>query len=148
MYQVSSLNNGVTVATAEMPHMTSVSVGLWLGVGARYESAELNGVCHFIEHLLFKGTRKRSAKEISQAVEGIGGYLNAFTSEEALHKYCKTGGESLNLESKYEELLSIFVTKELAEFISLLILDMLEIEEYARPAAREILKDLDVQLGA
>jgi predicted Zn-dependent peptidase len=65
-----------------MPHMTSVSLGLWVGVGSRYEPEHLNGVCHFIEHLLFKGTKKRSAKEISQAVEGIGGYLNAFTSEE------------------------------------------------------------------
>src|SRR5690348_7763887 len=65
-----------------MPQMIGVSVGLWVGVGSRYEPANLNGVCHFIEHLLFKGTRRRSAKEISQAVEGIGGYLNAFTSEE------------------------------------------------------------------
>ena len=82
MYQVNQLKNGLTVATAEMPHMMSVSVGLWVGVGSRYEPAPLNGVCHFIEHLLFKGTKKRSAKEISQAVEGIVGYLNAFTSEE------------------------------------------------------------------
>ena len=62
--------------------MASVSVGIWVGVGSRYESAELNGVCHFIEHLLFKGTRRRSAREISEAVEGVGGYLNAFTGEE------------------------------------------------------------------
>src|SRR5262245_56923329 len=82
MYQVTQLRNGLKVASAEMPHMVSVSVGLWAGAGSRYESAQLNGVCHFIEHLLFKGTKKRSAKEISQAVEGIGGYLNAFTSEE------------------------------------------------------------------
>ncbi|HWI56869.1 MAG TPA: pitrilysin family protein, partial [Bacillota bacterium] len=82
MYRVTHLKNGLTVATAEMPHMVSVSLGLWVGVGSRYEPAKLNGVCHFIEHLLFKGTPKRSAKEISQAVEGIGGYLNAFTSEE------------------------------------------------------------------
>ncbi|MCX6927673.1 MAG: pitrilysin family protein [Verrucomicrobia bacterium] len=82
MYQVTQLENGLTVATAEMPHMMSVSVGLWVGVGSRYEPSSLNGVCHFIEHLLFKGTKKRSAKAISQAVEGIGGYLNAFTSEE------------------------------------------------------------------
>jgi predicted Zn-dependent peptidase len=82
MYQVTQLKNGLTVASAEMPHMMSVSVGLWVGVGSRYEPAPLNGVCHFIEHLVFKGTKKRSAKEISQAVEGIGGYLNAFTSEE------------------------------------------------------------------
>jgi predicted Zn-dependent peptidase len=82
MYHVTQLQNGLTVATAEMPHMLSVSVGLWVGVGSRYEPAPLNGVCHFIEHLLFKGTKRRSAKQISEAVEGIGGYLNAFTSEE------------------------------------------------------------------
>jgi predicted Zn-dependent peptidase len=82
MYQVTRLPNGLTVATARMPHMTSVSLGLWVGVGGRYEKAEVNGVCHFIEHLLFKGTRRRSARRISQDVEGIGGYLNAFTSEE------------------------------------------------------------------
>src|SRR5262249_3897654 len=77
-----TLKDGLRVATAEMPHMTGVSVGLWVGVGSRYEPRRLNGVCHFIEHMLFKGTAKRSAAEISQAVEGIGGYLNAFTSEE------------------------------------------------------------------
>jgi predicted Zn-dependent peptidase len=65
-----------------MPQMTSVSVGVAIGAGSRGEPAELGGVCHFIEHLLFKGTRKRSAREISQAVEGIGGHLNAFTTEE------------------------------------------------------------------
>jgi predicted Zn-dependent peptidase len=82
MYHVTRLENGLTVATAEMPHMASVSLGIWVGVGSRYEPAAANGVCHFIEHLLFKGTRRRSAKAISQAIEGIGGYLNAFTSED------------------------------------------------------------------
>ena len=62
--------------------MVSVSVGVWVGIGSRYEPAKLNGACHFIEHLLFKGTKRRSAREISEAVEGRGGYLNAFTSEE------------------------------------------------------------------
>jgi len=82
MYQVTRLENGLTVATAEMPHMASVSVGIWVAVGGRCEAEEASGISHFIEHLLFKGTRRRSAREISQAVEGIGGYLNAFTSEE------------------------------------------------------------------
>lgn len=91
MYHLTQLSNGLRVATAEMPHMLSVSVGIWVGVGSRYEPAPLNGVCHFIEHLLFKGTRKRSAKEISQAVEGIGGYLNAFTSEEATCFHARAG---------------------------------------------------------
>jgi predicted Zn-dependent peptidase len=89
MYQLTRLPNGLTVATAEMPHMASVSLGLWVGVGGRFEPKELNGVSHFIEHMLFKGTRKRSAKEISQSVEGIGGYLNAFTSEENTCIYSK-----------------------------------------------------------
>src|SRR2546430_10459333 len=77
MHQITRLPNQLTIATAEMPHMASVSVGLWVGVGGRYEPAALNGASHFIEHMLFKGTRKRTAKEISQAVEGTGGYLNA-----------------------------------------------------------------------
>src|SRR2546427_8763547 len=83
MYRVTHLENGLTVATAEMRHMMSVSLGLWIGVGARYEPPEINGVCHFIEHLLFKGTKNRSAREISQSVEGIGGYLHSFTHENA-----------------------------------------------------------------
>ncbi|HLP78383.1 MAG TPA: pitrilysin family protein [Candidatus Paceibacterota bacterium] len=93
MYHVTQLKNGLTVAMAEMPHMASVSLGLWVGVGSRYEPAELNGVCHFIEHLLFKGTRRRSPKEISEAVEGIGGYLNAFTSEEFTCFHARAGAD-------------------------------------------------------
>jgi predicted Zn-dependent peptidase len=91
MYHVTELKSGLRVATAEMPHMLSVSVGIWVGVGSRYEAALQNGACHFIEHLLFKGTHRRSAKEISQAVEGIGGYLNAFTSEEITCFHARAG---------------------------------------------------------
>src|SRR5579862_770481 len=89
MYKVTRLENGLTVATAEMPHMASVSVGIGVGVGGRHEPASLNGISHFIEHMVFKGTRKRTAREISQAVEGIGGYLNAFTSEEHTCYYAR-----------------------------------------------------------
>ena len=103
MYRVTQLQNGLTVATAEMPQMLSVSVGLWAGVGSRYEPAPLNGICHFIEHLLFKGTKKRSAKEISEAVEGIGGYLNAFTSEEMTCFHARAGHE------RFDELLDVLL---------------------------------------
>jgi len=103
LYRVTRLPNGPTVASAEMPHMASVSLGLWVGVGARYEPVELNGVCHFIEHLLFKGTERRSAKAISQAVEGIGGYLNAWTSEENTCFYSRARHDRL------EELLDVLV---------------------------------------
>src|SRR5216117_4168104 len=101
MYQITRLPNGLTVATKEMPHMASVSLGLWVGVGGRYEPDVLNGVSHFIEHLLFKGTKKRSAKEISQAVEGIGGYLNAFTGEESTCVYSKARHD------RFDELLEV-----------------------------------------
>ena len=86
---VTRLANGLTVATTELPHMASVSVGLWVGVGGRHEPLALNGVSHFIEHMLFKGTRRRNAQQISQAVEGIGGYLNAFTTDDNSCFYAK-----------------------------------------------------------
>src|SRR2546430_1242624 len=101
MHQITRLSNGLSVATLEMPHMASVSLGLWVGVGGRYEPAELNGVSHFIEHLLFKGTKRRSAREISQAVEGIGGYLNAFTGEESTCFYSKARRD------RFDELLDV-----------------------------------------
>ncbi|HTI68575.1 MAG TPA: pitrilysin family protein [Candidatus Limnocylindria bacterium] len=82
VYRLDTLPGGLRIATAAMPHMASVSLGIWVGVGGRFEPLPLNGVSHFIEHMLFKGTRQRNAREISEAVEGIGGYLNAFTSEE------------------------------------------------------------------
>lgn len=89
VHQLTRLENGLVVATATMPHMASVSVGLWVAVGGRHEPSRLNGVAHFIEHMLFKGTRRRSAERISQDIEGIGGYLNAFTSEDHTCFYSK-----------------------------------------------------------
>ena len=89
LYHLTRLANGLTVATARMPHMASVSLGLWVGAGGRYEPVELNGASHFIEHMLFKGTRRRSALAISQDIEGVGGYLNAFTGEESTCFYSK-----------------------------------------------------------
>jgi predicted Zn-dependent peptidase len=103
MYQVTQLESGLRVATAELPYLRSVSLGLWVGIGSRYEPAHSNGVCHFIEHLLFKGTRRRSAREISQAVEGVGGYLNAFTSEESTCFHARACSDRL------EELLDVLL---------------------------------------
>ena len=76
--------------------MASVAVGLWVGVGGRYEPESICGVAHFIEHLLFKGTHKRTAKEISEAVEGVGGYLNAFTTEENTCFHARAHGGRLS----------------------------------------------------
>lgn len=85
----SRIGNGVRVVTAFMPHVQSVSVGVWLGVGARHETDAQAGAAHFVEHLLFKGTARRSAREISMAIEGRGGYLDAFTQEENTCYYAR-----------------------------------------------------------
>ena len=95
MYQITRLPNGLTILTAALPHMASVSLGVWVGVGGRHEPAALNGISHFIEHMLFKGTRRRSPAQISQAVEGIGGYLNAFTDEEHTCFYSRAQAERM-----------------------------------------------------
>ena len=95
--------SGLTIVTAAAPEVASISLGLWVDTGGRYEPAELNGVAHFIEHMLFKGTKRRSPSEISQAVEGIGGYLNAFTSEEHTCFYSKA------LHDRFAELLDVLM---------------------------------------
>lgn len=88
-YSLTTLENGIRVASVEMSHMQSVSVGFWAGIGARFESRRLSGISHFIEHLMFKGTRRRSARQIIESVEGVGGYMNAFTSEDHTCYYAK-----------------------------------------------------------
>jgi len=89
------LDQGAQLAVAHMPHVESVSVGFWLGVGGRHESKRQNGIFHFLEHMLFKGTTKRNAREISEAVEGVGGYLNAFTAEEMTCYYARASAKHL-----------------------------------------------------
>lgn len=87
--QLTTLANGMRVITAPQAEAESVAVGFWVGVGGRHEAPEVAGASHFIEHMLFKGTRRRSAKEISQAIEGRGGYLNAYTQEDATCYYAR-----------------------------------------------------------
>ncbi len=91
------LEHGAQLAVAQMPHVESVSVGFWLGVGGRQESRRQNGIFHFLEHMLFKGTTKRNAREISEAIEGVGGYLNAFTAEEMTCYYARASATHLPL---------------------------------------------------
>src|SRR3989442_10668184 len=75
----SVLSSGVRVLTERIPHVRTVAVGIWVSVGSRYEPVEHHGISHFLEHLFFKGTATRSALEIAQAVDDIGGQMNAFT---------------------------------------------------------------------
>ena len=82
MYKKYQLSNGLKVIVSPMPSMTSVALGVWIGVGGRHEPAKHSGISHLIEHMLFKGTEKRSAKQLKEAVEGVGGSLNGFTADE------------------------------------------------------------------
>ena len=92
---ITVLKNGATVVSVAEADAESVSVGIWVGVGGRHEKASQSGASHFLEHMLFKGTAKRSALEISQAIEGRGGYLNAFTQEESTCYYARLPYEYL-----------------------------------------------------
>ena len=80
-----------------MPGVESATVGLWFRVGSRHESETYNGAAHFIEHMLFKGTRRRNALEISQSIESVGGDLNAFTSEEMTCYFARLGSDHLEM---------------------------------------------------
>ncbi|HEX7007970.1 MAG TPA: pitrilysin family protein [Alphaproteobacteria bacterium] len=87
--EVTTLKNGLRVATAAMPHVETVSLGIWVGVGTRDEPAECNGVAHLLEHMAFKGTTCRSARDIAEEIEAVGGHLNAYTSRESTAYFAK-----------------------------------------------------------
>ncbi len=89
------LPNGVRVVTERMPHVRSISVGVWIGTGSREETREETGISHFIEHMLFKGTKNRSAEQIARSVDSIGGGLDAFTSKELVSYNVKVLDEHL-----------------------------------------------------
>lgn len=80
--EISTLENGLRVVTDPRPGFETASVGVWVDVGARYESAELNGIAHMLEHMAFKGTASRSAQDIAEEIEAVGGHLNAYTGRE------------------------------------------------------------------
>jgi predicted Zn-dependent peptidase len=89
MYHKSVLSNGIRVVSEQMPQLKSVSLGIWIGTGSRHESDFNHGISHFIEHLIFKGTTKRNAKEIAEVVDAVGGQINAFTAKEYTCFYMK-----------------------------------------------------------
>lgn len=89
MYKCDKLKNGIRVVTHDMKQRDSISIGLWVGVGGRYENDQLKGAAHYLEHMLFKGSQKYGCNEIKELIEGVGGALNAFTSEEQTCYYAK-----------------------------------------------------------
>src|SRR5881396_1114439 len=80
--RLTRLPNGLTVLTERMSSLRSVTAGIWIRRGSRHEAPELNGVCHFIEHAVFKGTQRRSARDIAVESDRLGGHLDAYTTHE------------------------------------------------------------------
>ncbi|PWG17855.1 M16 family metallopeptidase [Salibaculum griseiflavum] len=87
--EIHTLSNGLRVVCEVMPGLKSASVGVWVNAGGRHERAEQNGIAHFLEHMAFKGTERRSALQIAEAIEDVGGYINAYTSREMTAYYAR-----------------------------------------------------------
>ncbi|MEM9871094.1 MAG: pitrilysin family protein [Pseudomonadota bacterium] len=87
--QTHRLPNGFRIVTENMPGLASASIGIWVGAGARHEMPDQNGIAHFLEHMAFKGTERRSALQIAEAIEDVGGYINAYTSREVTAYYAR-----------------------------------------------------------
>ena len=86
---VTTLDNGFRIVSEQMSGLKSASVGIWINTGGRNETLKQNGIAHFLEHMAFKGTQSRSALDIAQAIENVGGYINAYTSKEMTAYYAR-----------------------------------------------------------
>jgi len=95
--KITTLDNGLRVATVAMPSVQTASVGVWIDAGARHETPEVNGVAHMLEHMAFKGTERRSARVIAEEIENVGGQLNAYTSRENTAYYARVLADDLPL---------------------------------------------------
>ena len=94
---LATLSNGLRIVTDRIDTVATVSLGLWVDVGTRHEAAVVNGVAHFLEHMAFKGTERRSALAIAEEIEAVGGHLNAYTSRESTAFYAKVLKEDVGL---------------------------------------------------
>jgi predicted Zn-dependent peptidase len=97
MYQRHVLPNGIRVIIEAVPHVGSASIGFWIDAGSRWETEEQAGISHFLEHMLFKGTERRTARDIAEELDSVGGRLNAFTDKEATCYYARVLGEHVPL---------------------------------------------------
>ena len=97
MIRTTTLSNGLRIITEPMPGLASASIGLWVMAGGRHEAPEQNGIAHFLEHMAFKGTKTRSALQIAEAIEDVGGYINAYTSREMTAYYARVLGGDVPL---------------------------------------------------
>src|SRR5580700_7708693 len=127
MIQKSVIGNGVRILTEAMPQVVSSSIGIWVENGSRYEEPAENGTSHFIEHLLFKGTKKRTAAQIAEQFDAVGGVLNAFTGKEYTCYYAKVLGADLKM-----------ATESLADLFLESVFDPAEIDRERQVVLQEI----------
>ncbi len=130
--KISRLDNGITVVSENIKHVDSFSLGFWFNVGSRDENEINNGISHFLEHMFFKGTRKRSARKIAEDIESLGGYLNAFTSKEHTCYYGR--GLKDGIEPTFEVLAdmlqnSVFSVNEIRKEAQVVIDELRDIED-------------------
>src|SRR6476646_9142078 len=88
--EIAKLSNGLTVVTDPMPQLESAALGVWVNVGGRNETKPVMGVSHMLEHMAFKGTHRRTARQIAEEIEAVGGYMNAYTSREQTAFHMRT----------------------------------------------------------
>jgi predicted Zn-dependent peptidase len=129
---ITHLPNGITIISEKINHLKSFSLGFWFNVGSRDETPENSGISHFLEHMFFKGTKKRSAKKMAEEIEGLGGYLNAFTSKEHTCFYGR--GMSAHIEKTFEVLAdmvqnSVFSPKEIEKESTVVLDELYDIED-------------------
>jgi len=130
--KITTLDSGLKIVTEKLNHVQSFSLGFWFNVGSRDENESNNGISHFLEHMFFKGTKKRSARKISEDIESLGGYLNAFTSKEHTCFYGR--GLKENVEKTFEVLAdmvqnSVFNPEEIVKESAVVIDELYDIED-------------------
>lgn len=131
-YKISSLQNGLRIITSHIPSFETVSIGIWIKTGSGYENAQTNGISHFLEHMVFKGTKNYNALDISEKIEDVGGQSNAYTSREFTSFYAKM------LKKDFEVALDI-----LAEFITSPSFPIDEIKKEKEVVIQEIKQSID-----
>lgn len=131
-YQITTLKNGLKIITNTRPETETVSLGIWVKTGSAYETADANGVSHFVEHMVFKGTQKRNSLQISQDIENVGGRTNAYTSREFTAFYAKMLKTDLEL-----------AIDVLADFIVAPSFDKDEMEKEKEVVIQEIKQSID-----
>jgi len=135
------LDNGMRILSETVPSVRSVSLGVWIDTGSRNETIDINGISHFIEHMVFKGTKTRSAQQIAASLESVGGHLNAFTSREQTCYYAKVLDEHLpNAMEVISDIIqnSLFDESEIAKEKNVIIEEINDVED----APSELIHDI------